>query len=78
MIFLSLILKPKINRILNISIAGFLLYLHSLLVFHPFQDGEFFVMLAFWRVLLHYSLFGKRGLGKESADFVIEIPFCIF
>lgn len=48
MIFLSLVLKPKLNRILNISVASFLTAFTLLVGFSSISEWRiFYVMLAF-------------------------------
>ncbi|BEV05955.1 DUF6326 family protein [Chryseobacterium gambrini] len=48
MIFLSLLLKPKINRILNISVAGFLTVFTFMVGISSISEWRiFYVMLAF-------------------------------
>ena len=66
MIFLSLILKPKINRILNISIAGFLALFTLLIGISSISEWRiFYVMLAFLESILTSVIVWKAWTWKR-------------
>ncbi len=66
MIFLSLILKPKINRILNISIAGFLALFTLLIGISSISEWRiFYVMLAFLESTLTFFIVWKAWTWKR-------------
>ncbi|WP_374363147.1 DUF6326 family protein [Cloacibacterium sp.] len=66
MIFLSLILKPKINRILNISIAGFLALFTFFIGMISISEWRiFYVMLAFLESILTSVIVWKAWTWKR-------------
>ncbi len=66
MIFLSLILKPKVNRILNISIAGFLTVFTFFIGVSSISEWRiFYVMLAFLESILTLIIIWKAWTWKR-------------
>ena len=66
MIFLSLLLKPKINRILNISVAGFLAVFTFMVGVSSISEWRiFYVMLAFLESMLTMMIVWKAWSWKK-------------
>jgi len=66
MIFLSLLLKPKINRILNISVAGFLAIFTFMVGVSSISEWKiFYVMLAFLESMLTMIIVWKAWTWKK-------------
>lgn len=66
MIFLSLLLKPKINRILNISVAGFLAIFTFMVGVSSISEWRiFYVMLAFLEGTLTMIIVWKAWTWKK-------------
>ncbi len=66
MIFLSLLLKPKINRILNISVAGFLAIFTFMVGVSSISEWRiFYVMLAFLESTLTIIIVWKAWTWKK-------------
>lgn len=66
MIFLSLLLKPKINRILNISVAGFLAVFTFMVGVSSISEWRiFYVMLAFLESMLTIIIVWKAWTWKK-------------
>lgn len=66
MIFLSLLLKPKINRILNISVAGFLAIFTFMVGVSSISEWRiFYVMLAFLEGTLTIIIVWKAWTWKK-------------
>lgn len=66
MIFFSLILKPKINRILNISAAGFLTVFTFMVGISSISEWRiFYVMLAFLESMLTIIIVWKAWTWKK-------------
>lgn len=66
MIFLSLVLKPKLNRILNISVAGFLAIFTLLVGISSISEWRiFYVMLAFLESIITIIIVWKAWNWKK-------------